>query len=627
VDGYRELRARAPDRVAAIRATAERLEGAFRTAGIDPTHVSARYFSAGAVAHGLLGFLGRLLLFFPLALPGIALHAPAYLTIDALATRIARGHDDVLATAKIIGGAVLYPLTWAATALVVGFRLGWQWGLLAAAVAPLSGYAAVRLRERLERFLSLTRALGFYLFEPESFGRLAAERDRLRDELLALAGSLSASDRLRDDAVAIYRAGVDAVEPARALGRALATTPPPEDRVWVIALGKAARAMARAAVEHLRLLDVQVAGGLVVTTSGEPPIEAGLPVLAGDHPLPGADSSAAAAGLGQVVAGVTPHDEVWVLLSGGTSSLVGAPIEEVSAGEFAELHRLVARVGLPIARLNAVRKRFARWGGGRLLQALRSERVRVFALSDVPSDDPADIGSGPCEPDVYRAAEVRRILQEGALWEAAPPAARRYLEGVERGDLPETLKPGEPSVARRSTRVIGGNRAAVAAAADRARTLGYAVVVLPDPLAGEAAEVGVRLARALLADLPRAGRRALIAGGETTVSLGPSPGRGGRCQELALAAAAELAGRRPGAVLLAAGTDGRDGPTDAAGAVVGPDSWGAIARAGLDPAAALAGHDAYPALDRAGALLRLGPTGTNVMDLVIGLASRPGERG
>jgi glycerate-2-kinase len=432
---------------------------------------------------------------------------------------------------------------------------------------------------------------------------------------------VSVFDRLRGDAVAIYQAGVEAVEPARVLGRALATTPPPAERVWVIALGKAAGPMARAAVRHLALLDVPVAGGLVVSTTSEPPTDAGLPVLAGDHPLPGAGSFGAAAALGEVAAAVTAHDEVWVLLSGGTSSLVAAPVEGISRADFAELHQLLARAGLPIAQLNAVRKRFARWGGGRLLQALRTERVRVFALSDVPNDDPADIGSGPCEPDPARAADVRATLELAGLWEAAPAAARRYLEEVGRGERPETPKPDDPSFARRSTRVVGGNRTAVAAAGERAGALGYAVRVLPGPLAGEAREVGARLARLLRAEHRTAGRRAVIAGGETTVSLGSAPGRGGRCQELALAAAAELGGLRGGSALLAAGTDGRDGPTDAAGALVDADTWEAIARAGCDPAAALAGHDAYPALERVGALLRTGPTGTNVMDLVIGLVA------
>jgi glycerate-2-kinase len=203
------------------------------------------------------------------------------------------------------------------------------------------------------------------------------------------------------------------------------------------------------------------------------------------------------------------------------------------------------------------------------------------------------------------------------------------LASAESGQTPETPKPGDRAFARVTLELVASNRLALEAAAQRAAGLGLAPTVFDAPLAGEAATMGAGLAATLIQDCARRGipqpkaatpRHCLIWGGETTVTLGPSPsGLGGRCQELALAAARVLEGSPPATALLAAGTDGRDGPTDAAGAIVDGTTWQAIASAGRDPARDLAAHDAYRALDAAGALFRPGLTGTNVMDVVIGV--------
>ena len=431
-------------------------------------------------------------------------------------------------------------------------------------------------------------------------------------------------ERLRQDAVAIYRAAIAGVDPGPALGHALAATPPPET-VWLIAVGKAAEPMARSAVRHLARIDVPLLGGLVVTPDEGPAPDPRLLRIAGDHPVPGAGSFDAALALGELTRGVTIHDEVWVLLSGGASSLIGAPVDGLDPADYLAFVDTVGRAGLAIGELNRVRKRFSRWGAGRLAAALRAERIRVFALSDVPGDRPEDIGSGPCEPDSSTAAHVRAILESASLGEALGAPAR-WLEEVERGTRPETLKPGDSVFERRTTRVIGSNQVALDHAAAGAIALGYHVLRPAEPLEGEAAATGVRLGRRLR-EPPTEGPTAWLFGGETIVSLGGSRGRGGRAQELALAVAGELAARPDRAiVLLAAGTDGRDGPTDAAGALVDPTTWGAIASRGIDPARALAEHDAYPALDAAGALFRPGPTGTNVMDVVIGLTAESREQ-
>ena len=426
----------------------------------------------------------------------------------------------------------------------------------------------------------------------------------------------------------LYTVATAAVDPGPALARRLREVPL-ERPVWVIALGKAALPMARAAVQVLTDRHAAPAGGLIVApTPGEAPHPA-LPVVPGDHPEPGPGSLRAAAQLERAAAAVAPGDEVWVLLSGGTSSLVGAPDHGVDADDLALLYKLLLGSGLDIAAMNRIRKRFSRWGGGKLARALAPAPTRVFVVSDVIGDDLASIGSGPLVPDAATAAEVRASLEEAGLWTRIPPAMRARLAACERGEMPETPKPGDAAFAHVTLELIASNRLALEAAARRAAELGLAPVVSEAPLAGEASGVGASVAAALLEDCvlpaipPEAGGRCLIWGGETTVTLGDSAGLGGRCQELALSAARRLAGAAPGIALLAAGTDGRDGPTDAAGAIVDGETWAAVARGGRDPERDLTAHDAYHALDAAGALLRPGLTGTNVMDVVIGLCPAP----
>jgi glycerate-2-kinase len=419
--------------------------------------------------------------------------------------------------------------------------------------------------------------------------------------------------------MAIYDAAVIGVEPRRCLLRALQSTPPPE-RVRIFALGKAALPMAAAAVEHLDRLEVLLAGGVVVTPDeGESP-DRRLLRLVGDHPLPGTRSIEAARAVAEAAALSGPKDEAWVLLSGGTTSLIGAPIDGIGDEEYTRLIAALGRAGLAIGDLNRLRKRFSRFGAGRLATVCRAKRIRVFALSDVPGDAPADIGSGPCEPDPSTATELRPLLDRVAGRVDLPEIAGRLLDRVSAGELPETPKPGDPSFDRVTTRIIGSNAMALAHGAERAAALGYRVVPVAALVTGEATAAGAALvARAMAERVGPSDPIAVVAGGETTVSLGAVHGVGGRCQELALAAARELAptGGEPPLVLLAAGTDGRDGPTDAAGALVDASTWATIAARDVDPSRALSEHDAYPALAAAGALVRPGLTGTNVMDMMV----------
>jgi hydroxypyruvate reductase len=388
--------------------------------------------------------------------------------------------------------------------------------------------------------------------------------------------------------------------------------------------------MARAAVEVLAEWGAEPVGGLVVGPTNDSPPHPALRVVPGDHPEPGTRSLAAAGALGKTAALVAPDDEVWVLLSGGTTSLVGAPEDGLSPAELSGLYAVLLGSGLDITAMNRIRKRFSRWGGGRLARALAPARVRVYAVSDVIGDDLASIGSGPCVPDPTTAAELRQLLEDSSLWDRLPQPARRLVTAVEAGEMAETPKPGDQAFARVSVELIASNKLALEAAAKRAAELGLAPVIVEAPLAGEAAAAGASVAALLLQHCGHGGisqpeggalvpARCLIWGGETTVTLGPAAGLGGRCQELALAAARVLAEARSGIALLAAGTDGRDGPTDAAGAIVDRDTWDEIRRAGRDPERDLGAHDAYRALDAAHALIRPGLTGTNVMDVVIGI--------
>jgi glycerate 2-kinase len=203
---------------------------------------------------------------------------------------------------------------------------------------------------------------------------------------------------------------------------------------------------------------------------------------------------------------------------------------------------------------------------------------------------------------------------------------RDHIGAIERGELPETPKPGDPAVERVPNIVIASNRLAVLAAAARARELGLTTETVEAPLSGAAAAAGDRIARQLTGDgtgptgqIARGAARCVILGGETTVTMGAAAGLGGRCQELALAAARALDGSGADAVLLAAGTDGRDGPTDAAGAIVDGTTWQRITAAGRNPQRDLDDHNSHPALAAADALVRTGPTNTNVMDVVIGI--------
>jgi glycerate 2-kinase len=402
---------------------------------------------------------------------------------------------------------------------------------------------------------------------------------------------------------------------------------PPGARLQVVAVGKAAAAMA-AGLEAVA--GARVAGGLVVTKDrhlrpaagpgGLPPPrwtqrEAG-------HPVPDGRSEAAAREVLARAAATGPGDVLVVLLSGGASALLGCPAPGLRREDLEATTRALLDAGADIEELNTVRKHLSEVAGGRLARAAGAGCIELLAISDVVGDRLDVIGSGPCSPDPTRYADALDVLARRAVRDRVPAAVLDHLAAGARGERAESPKPGAPGFERVHATLLASNATALAAAATTARRRGLAPIVVSRGLRGEARTVGARLA-ALGLGLCPARPTCLVAGGETTVTV-RGAGRGGRCQELALAAARVLAGT--GRVsLLAAGTDGSDGPTDAAGAFADGETVPRGASRGVDAGAALAANDAYGFFCAEGGLLHTGPTGTNVMDLVLVHVAGPGD--
>lgn len=420
---------------------------------------------------------------------------------------------------------------------------------------------------------------------------------------------------------AIFRCAVEAADPQRALRRVIVRgddgrlriageTLSPGSRLVVLAIGKAAGRMARAVEE---IAGDEIRAGLAVAKDATPLERIALRVTA--HPVPDARSAAAAQEALALVEAAAAGDVLLVLLSGGASSLLSAPAGALGWEELAQTHEALLASGAAIDEVNAVRKHLSAVSGGRLALRARPARIEVLVVSDVPGDRLDVIGSGPCSADPTRYADALDVLVRRGIRERVPAAVIAHLEAGSRGEHPETAKPGDVRLRRVRHRVLASNRTALDAACEAAPRVGLRPLLVSGTLAGEARTAGRRLA-ALALTTRTAQPLCLLAGGETTVTLGSGAGRGGRSQELALAAALELASQ-PHVALLAAGTDGSDGPTDAAGAFVDGGSVARGAAQGRDAHSALARHDAYGFFDAEGGLLRTGPTGTNVMDLVL----------
>jgi len=453
-------------------------------------------------------------------------------------------------------------------------------------------------------------------------------------------------ETLRSAAEAAFGAAVRAVLPENLLpaamvrdgrGLRLAGMEVPEvpGRRLVAAIGKAAPGLAAA---WLTAAGERSGELFVVTPHGvpvPPGVERAAVVRRGAHPYPDAAGEAAARELLARVGELGEGDLLVVLLSGGGSALLAAPEEGLALADVLATTRLLLEAGAPIGAVNTVRRQLLAAGGGGLARAAWPAPVRTALISDVPGDPLPDIASGPTVPSPTTAADALEVLERLGLAERVPPAVVEFLRG--RAGLPVAPEPWERKA---RTVVLANNRSAVEAAAAHLRGGGWEVTVVPEPLTGEASVRGRELAARALG-IPAGDRTALVFGGETTVTV-RGRGRGGRNQELALAAALVLEGSR-GRVLLAAGTDGIDGVTPHAGAVVDGETTARIRAAGHDPVAALADNDAGTVLAAAGDALVTGPTGTNVCDVTVVLVggemrksgredvrtapARPGRRG
>ena len=403
---------------------------------------------------------------------------------------------------------------------------------------------------------------------------------------------------LRHDADAIVRASIQAVLPDEAIRRALAEFRPGPGRTLLVAAGKAAWQMAKAAVDTLG----QVDGGVVVTkydhVKGAIP---GVDCYEAGHPVPDNGSFFATARALELVQGLTADDTVLFLLSGGGSALFEQPF--VSGEELQDITRQLLACGADIVEMNTIRKRLSRVKGGRFAQACAPANVFAVVLSDILGDPLDMIASGPACPDASTCRQALAIAEKYGL--KLSDEARRLLTV----ETPKTLD-------NVTTRITGSVRELCAAAAVQCRALGYEPMLLTDQLCCEAREAGSFLASVLSTHAGDGRRLAFLAGGETVVHL-TGKGLGGRNQELALAAAPGIAGLN--AAVFSVGSDGTDGPTDAAGGYVDGDTAAALERRGISVYETLRNNDAYHALRAVDGLLVTGPTGTNVNDVAVAL--------
>ncbi|HEX6748234.1 MAG TPA: DUF4147 domain-containing protein [Longimicrobium sp.] len=390
------------------------------------------------------------------------------------------------------------------------------------------------------------------------------------------------------------------------------------DRIWLVGAGKAAAGMALGARD---VLGDRIASGTIATRDGYAAEVPGIDVWEAAHPVPDTHGLAGAAAALEVARRAGDGDLVLCLLSGGASALWPCPPAGVSLTDLKALTAALLRAGAAIGEMNAVRKHLSRIAGGWLARAAHPARVVTLAVADVVGSPLDVIASGPTVPDPTTFGDALEIVR--AYEVAAPPAAVAYLQRGAAGDEPETPKPGDPVFARASAHVVASNLDALRGAAAEAERLGYRAEIVADDLEGEARQVAPGIARLAL-DRQRALASgdpplALLLGGETTVTV-RGRGAGGRNQELALALAIELEGCA-GIVAAALGTDGTDGTTDAAGALVDGGTTAHAAAQGLDARDALDANDSHPLLRAAGDLLVTGPTGTNVCDVVLLIVS------
>jgi glycerate 2-kinase len=439
----------------------------------------------------------------------------------------------------------------------------------------------------------------------------------------------------REVMLAVQQAALDAVNPGSAVkshvlreGKGLVIAGQSydldgADRIWVVGGGKAAVPMTAALYD---ILGERLSGGLVVTKYGHADPSAGarsgdcgpVEVVEAAHPVPDEAGVDGTQRMADLLAQASARDLVLAVISGGGSALLTLPASGLTLLDLQETTNLLLRSGADIVELNTVRKHLSQIKGGNMARLAGQARVVGLILSDVVGDALDAIASGPLSPDHTTFADAWAVLKRYDLVQKVPREVRRRIEAGCQGLIPDTPKPGAALFRRVQTAIVGSNRLAAEAAAEAASAQGLNALLLSTFVEGEArhvARVAVGLAKEMVAhDRPLARPACLVWGGETTVTV-KGTGLGGRNQEQALAAALAMEGL-PGVVLVALGTDGTDGLTDAAGAVATGQTLARARSLGLDAEAYLENNDAYHFFDALGDLIRTGPTGTNVNDLL-----------
>jgi glycerate 2-kinase len=432
---------------------------------------------------------------------------------------------------------------------------------------------------------------------------------------------------LRRQALAIFQAALKAAAPAEAVRRSVRLTRgtllagrkryslAKFRNIYVIGAGKASIEMARA-IE--RLLRARVSGGWINTKYGHAAPLRRIEVNECGHPLPDARGEDGARRIAEIASEASADDLVICLISGGASALLPLPVAPVTLKDIRETTQLLLDCGANIHEVNCVRKHISAIQGGQLARLAYPATVLALILSDVIGDDLDVIGSGPTVPDSSTSSSAKAVFQKYAIWQRTPLSVRQRIAS----GAGETPKPGDRVFDRVNNVIVGSNRLAVDAAAKKARAFGFHTLVLSAFVQGEAREVA-RVHAGITREIVAAGRPVLppacvISGGETTVTI-RGQGKGGRNQEFALASVIDIAGLE-NVVILSAGTDGSDGPTDAAGAIADGTSLNRAMSKGLDPQACLRNNDSYRFFDALDDLVKTGPTGTNVADIQIILA-------
>ncbi len=437
---------------------------------------------------------------------------------------------------------------------------------------------------------------------------------------------------LKAKAQQIFKAGLRAVDPKEAVKRFLtvegntlrigeqALKLESFRSIWVIGAGKASAAMAQAVEE---ILGDRIVGGIVIVKYGYvAPLERIRLVEAG-HPTPDENGWRATQELVGLVTKLGSQDLVLLAISGGGSALLPMPMAEVTLAEKMMATNLLLKSGVSIQEMNAVRKHLSQVKGGQLARLVHPATMVSLILSDVVGDPLDVIASGPTVGDPTTFQYCAEVLERYDLWEDLPDSVRLHLQAGVEGRVPETPKADDPIFEQTSSILVGTNLQALEAAAAEAESLGYPSLILSSMIEGDTGEAA-RFHTALAREIAKSGHplprpACLISGGETTVVV-RGKGKGGRNQEFALVAALDLDGLE-GACLLSGGTDGTDGPTDAAGAVVDGATVARALAKGLDPRAFLEKNDSYHFFEHLGDLVITGPTNTNVMDLRVILLS------